>query len=165
MNTTNYETRKFWLESTLLNDEDKKRIEESDILFMPVKKILEEDKVNFMSESEELKKFLENNLKDSKITYCKKESETLIFFGMKNADLWLPLINLSVEFVKTVGVDVLSSLVIDYIKFKFPRNYESKVINFNLIIEKKSDGSQTKNVHYNGPIEGFEAYLEKENFE
>jgi len=76
---------------------------------------------------------------------------------LRAADIILPLIGISYELIKAVGISIICYPIVEYIKGKIKigrKNDTTVSLNMTVI---KADNVTAKNVKYEGPVDGLEA--------
>ena len=138
------------------SEEKKQEILSSDIVLLPNKGFREENCRLFPSETPRFLGYLRENIKDKKIVIAEEEGEEKLL-QLRDYTITLPIINVTLELVKDIGLPLFIDLVTAYLLLNFPRAAKKNKIKTNF--ELKIDQTKTKKsitLHYAGDYEGIE---------
>lgn len=134
----------------------KEKIVNADLVILPNNGFRNEEGRLFPSEMPMFLKYLRENVKDKEIMVAEEEGKEKLL-QLRDYTITLPIINVTIDLVKDVGLPFFISLITGYILSKFPREAKQNKIktNFDLKIEQtKTKKSVT--LHYDGDYEGIE---------
>ena len=140
------------------NTDTKDRIKKSDILLVPLLEFREKKERVFYPETSNFIKFAKKELGKFTIDLCENRGQEKTL-DLHYDEILLPIIFVSVEFVRNIGLHILTSLISNYIFYKYSKKSEKDkaTIHVQIIINDKKK-QKSKKLDYEGPLSGLKQF-------
>lgn len=138
------------------DNDTKSRIQKSDIILLPFNVFRDKNERAFYPETSDFLKFAKTELNDCKIDICENRGneKTAILLS---ADVWLPILLISIDPLKDVILPIIVSLISDYLFYRSKKEIKDDEFSVKvqiIIHDKKRNIS--KNLKYEGPASGLD---------
>lgn len=138
-------------------DKDTKdRIQKSEILLLPSNVFGDKNERAFYPETPDFLKFAKTELNDYKIDICENKGKEKTEI-LQSADVWLPVLLISIDPLKDAVLPTLVSLLSSYIFYKSKKETKDDegAVHVQIIIHDKKRNI-SKNLKYDGPVSGLD---------
>ena len=134
--------------------ETKDRIQNSDILLVPRLDFGDKKERAFYSETSNFLKFAKTELKGYTINICEKQGQEKTI-GLHSADIWLPILLISIDPLKDVVLPTIISVISNYLFYRFTNKVkdDKRQVHLQLVVHNKKR-KISKCLKYDGPISG-----------
>lgn len=152
----NTSSREEWANVEDFDASTKKRIKNSEILLVPEVGFREESGRLFASETPTFLKYMKKELPKNSVSLCENEGSEN-FLQLKSSEIFLPIVNVSIDLIKDVGLPTFIALITGYIFWRHPREAKKKdaKVKFEIQIDSTKD-KKAISIKYDGPIQGIE---------
>jgi hypothetical protein len=140
------------------NKDTKERIKKSDILLVPLLEFRDRKERVFYPETSNFLKFANKKLDKITIDLCENKGQEKTL-DLHYDELLLPIIFISVEFVRNIGLPILTSLISNYIFYRFSKKSgeDESIIHVQIIINDNKK-QKSKKLDYKGPLSGLNKF-------
>lgn len=130
------------------------KIQNSDILLVPVLEFRDKKERAFYSETSNFLKFAKTELKDYTINICENQGQEKTI-GLHSADIWLPILLISIDPLKDVVLPTIVSLISNYLIYHYTNKVkdDKRQVHLKLVVHDKKR-KISKCLKYDGPISG-----------
>jgi hypothetical protein len=134
----------------------KSRIQKSEILLLPFSVFGDKNERAFYPETSDFLKFAKTELDDYKIDICENKGKEKTEI-LQSADVWLPILLISIDPLKDVILPIIVSLISNYLFYKSKKETKDDEgsVNVQIIIHDKKRNI-SKNLKYDGPVSGLD---------
>lgn len=134
--------------------ETKNKIQNSDILLVPRLDFRDKKERLFYSETSNFLKFTKTELKGYTINICENQGQEKTI-GLHSADIWLPILLISIYPLKDVVLPTINSLISNYLFYRFTNKDKDnkRQVHLQLVVHDKKR-KISKCIEYDGPISG-----------
>ena len=134
--------------------ETKDRIRNSDILLVPRLDFGDKKERAFYSETSNFLKFAKTELKSYTINICENRGQEKTI-GLHSADIWLPILLISIDPLKDVVLPTIISLISNYLFYRFTNEAkdDKRQVHLQLVVHDKKR-KISKCLKYDGPLSG-----------
>ena len=134
--------------------ETKDRIQNSEILLVPLLEFRDKKERVFHSETSNFLKFAKTELKSYTINICENRGQEKTI-GLHSADIWLPILLISIDPLKDVVLPTIISLISNYLFYCFTNEAkdDKRQVHLQLVVHDKKR-KISKCIEYDGPISG-----------
>ncbi len=140
------------------NKDTTDRIEKSDILIVPLLEFREKKERVFYPETGNFIKFAKKELDEITIDLCENKGQEKTL-DLHYDEILLPIIFISIEFVRNIGLPIITSLISNYLFYRYSKRSEKDklIVHVQIIINDKKK-QKSKKLDYKGPISGLNQF-------
>ncbi|MCJ7570439.1 MAG: hypothetical protein MUO82_00960 [Candidatus Thermoplasmatota archaeon] len=142
------------------NETTKDRIKKSDILLVPQLEFKDKKDRVFYPETSNFLKFArkQKELKSVSINICENQGQEKTL-DLHYDEIWLPILLVSLEFIKNVGLPIITSLISNYLFYRYTKGFKEDKQKVHIqIIVNDGKSKSSKKLEYNGPISGLDQF-------